>query len=292
MGSRSRAWCFTINNPLDDAIPQGWDYTYLVYQKEKGSAGTEHLQGYIYFKNAVRFTTVKKLCMEAHWEVSKGSPADNTKYCTKEDGRVAGPWMFGEEPCKGKRNDLKELKELLDEGKPLTEIAEKQFSNYLKYSRGIEKYQLLKTKPRDWEMEVEVVWGPTGVGKTRQAHEENPGAYFKSRSNGNNNWWDGYINQEVVVVDEYYGWFSWDFILRLCDRYPLSVETKGGAVQFVAKKIIFTSNDHPKDWYKKMTEKYGWEKDTNPLYRRITKITNIDNTPQFTTYDEYLNSLK
>lgn len=293
MSARARAWCFTINNPADDAKPQGWECEYLVYQKEKGASGTPHLQGYVYFKNAVRFSTVKKLDEGAHWAVAKGSPQDNTKYCTKEEGRLAGPWVLGEEPQKGKRSDLSELKELLDAGKPLSEVAEKQFGNYLRYSRGIEKYQLLKTPPRSWKTEVEVLYGPTGVGKTRQANEEHPNAYFKIRSNGNNNWWDGYINQEVVIVDEFYGWFSWDFMLRLCDRYPLMVETKGGAVQFVAKKIIFTSNDHPKEWYKKMTEKYGWDANTNPLCRRITKITGIGipETKHFDSYQEYLESL-
>lgn len=92
------------------------------------------------------------------------------------------------------------------------------------------------------------------------------------------------------MVDEFYGWFSWDFMLRLCDRYPLSVETKGGAVQFVAKKIIFTSNDHPRDWYKKMTERYGWDANTNPLCRRITKTVHIEK-PGFNSYEEYLKSL-
>lgn len=274
--SRSRAWCFTINNPVDDTIPQNWDYSYLVYQKEKGDSGTEHLQGYLYLKNAVRFATVKKLDATAHWEPARGTAEENKAYCTKEEGRIAGPWELGTMPKQGKRNDIAELKALLDEGKPLTEIAQIQFGNYLRFSRGIEKYQLLITKPRNWEMVVEVIWGPTGVGKTRQAFEEHPNAYFKSRSNGGNNWWDGYVNQEVVVVDEFYGWFTWDFMLRLCDRYPLSVETKGGAVQFVAKKIIFTSNTHPKEWYKAMTEKYGWDANTNPLCRRISKLIHIE----------------
>lgn len=218
---------------------------------------------------------MKKLDAGAHWERAKGSPADNTKYCTKEDGRVAGPWVLGREPHQGKRSDLEGLQKMLDEKKSLEEVSQVHFGSWLRYSRGIMQYQLIHTKPRDWEMEVQVIWGATGVGKTRQAKEENPGAYFKLRSNGNNNWWDGYLNQEVVVVDEYYGWFSWDFILRLCDRYPMAVETKGGSVQFVAKKIVFTSNNHPKEWYPRMTEKYGWDANTNPLCRRINKIIHI-----------------
>lgn len=275
--SRSRAWCFTINNPEDVAAPQAWPYSYLVYQQEAGEQGTSHLQGYIYTEHPQRLVGMKKLDARAHWEVAKGTAEQNRVYCTKEAGRLAGPFEFGSLPRQGKRNDLNDLKESLDAGRPLSEIANTHFTQFLKYSRGIEKYQLLNTKPRDWETKVRVYWGETGVGKTRLCHDKYPTAYWKTKSNGSNNWWDGYINQEIVIIDEFYGWFTWDFILRLLDRYPLSVETKGGAVQFVAKKIIFTSNSHPKEWYPKMVERYGWGADPvrNPLERRLTKTIQI-----------------
>ena len=76
--------------------------------------------------------------------------------------------------------------------------------------------------------------------------EFDAGAYWKQRSN----WWDGYSTQETVVLDEFYGWLPFDLLLRLCDRYPLLVETKGGQVQFVAKTIIITSNSLPSNWYR------------------------------------------
>jgi len=38
--------------------------------------------------------------------------------------------------------------------------------------------------------------------------------------------------------------------LRLLDRYPISLPTKGGHVQFVATTILITSNFAPLDWYK------------------------------------------
>lgn len=274
--SRCRAWCFTINNPDDVGAPQQWPYKYLVYQLEKGESGTPHLQGFVHMPNPMRLTGMKKLDARAHWLPAKGSALQNKEYCTKEP-RIDGPFEFGELPEQGKRNDLADLKKSLDEGKTLKQISEDHFSHFLRYSRGIEKYMLLKTDPRNWEMKVKVLCGATGVGKSRYCYEKYPDAYWKTKSNGSNNWWDGYTNQSVVVVDEYYGWFSWDFILRLLDRYPMSVETKGGAVQFVARKIIFTSNQHPRDWYPNMVAKYAWGADpcVNPLERRITKIKEI-----------------
>lgn len=76
--------------------------------------------------------------------------------------------------------------------------------------------------------------------------ENYPDAYWKQRSQ----WWDGYMNHEVVVIDEFYGWLPYDTLLRLCDRYPLMVETKGGQVNFCAKTIVITTNGVPNTWYK------------------------------------------
>lgn len=56
----------------------------------------------------------------------------------------------------------------------------------------------------------------------------------------------------MVVIDEFYGWIARDLMCRICDRYPLNIETKGGSVSFLAKKIIITSNVHPKDWWPKV----------------------------------------
>ena len=63
---------------------------------------------------------------------------------------------------------------------------------------------------------------------------------------------DNYAHQDAVCLDEFYGWLQWDVLLRLADRYPLLVETKGGQIQFSSKKLIFTSNTEPTKWYKEV----------------------------------------
>jgi hypothetical protein len=72
---------------------------------------------------------------------------------------------------------------------------------------------------------------------------------------------DGYDGQEDVVVDEFYGWIPYDLLCRMCDRYPLLVDTKGGAVQFCPKRIWITSNKKPEDWYKL---------DMSAMFRRLS----------------------
>lgn len=55
--------------------------------------------------------------------------------------------------------------------------------------------------------------------------------------------------------DDFYGWMPYDTLLRLCDRYPLLIETKGGQTIFLAKTIIITSNNTPAQWYKNVNLK-------------------------------------
>lgn len=96
-------------------------------------------------------------------------------------------------------------------------------------------------------------WGPSGSGKSRHAYELGGDSQFwiaRPISRGGSVWWDGYEGQSTVVIDEFYGWMSRDFLQRLVDRYPLLVQTKGGAVQFLALVIIITSNLPPEMWWK------------------------------------------
>ncbi len=61
--------------------------------------------------------------------------------------------------------------------------------------------------------------------------------------------------------------FSHGHLLMLLDRYPLQVPVHGGSVEFVSKRIIMTSNAHPRDWYS--SDKFTYE--DGPLQRRLTQ---------------------
>ncbi len=106
-GARSRHWCFTWNNPVlqDDCagltakdrllsyfrgVATGW-----VFQLEEGlEEKTRHYQGYVHFKNQVRFETLHNRFEEAHWEWCH-DPEASIVYCQKLEGRVALPVIHG-----------------------------------------------------------------------------------------------------------------------------------------------------------------------------------------------------
>lgn len=264
--SRSRNWVFTLNNPPK---PYGLlvvcEARYLVYQLEKGEAGTLHYQGLVTFETLKSFKQVKKNLPDAHLEPMMGTVDEavhyNTKphvgctckHCAANPERVEGPWVIGEKPMQGRRSDILAVKAKIDSGATEKAIADEFFGTWCRSYRAFERYRRLSSIGRDWQTKVHVFWGPSGSGKSRQALALGGSSQFwvvRPRDSRGGVWWDGYEGQDTVVIDEFYGWMSRDFTQRLCDRYPLVVETKGGAVPFAAKRIIFTSNKPPSLWWK------------------------------------------
>ena len=86
---RGRRWCFTLNNytlreynDVCEWLTQNAQ-SFIVGQ-EKGDQGTDHLQGYLEFKNARSFNVLKDNLPRAHIEKAKSGRESNCAYCRKE----------------------------------------------------------------------------------------------------------------------------------------------------------------------------------------------------------------
>lgn len=258
------AWCFTINNPTDEDDPRVWEESgcvrYCVWQRECGHGATDHFQGYVVFKRNHGKTLggVKRLNSRAHWEYRHGTHEQARDYCLKEDTRVAGPWSFGEdfEGGSGARNDLVSLKRKLDGGASEKDVAqdEETFGAWLRYHNGVQRYLLLRSENRrSCQTTCVVYWGLPGSGKsTRAALEAGDEAYWVSKPPPSGAlWFDGYVGQEVVVLDDFDGsWTTPNYMCRLIDRWAFMVKVHGGQVSFMAKKVIITSNVEPRNWWR------------------------------------------
>lgn len=245
---RSRGWTFTVNNYNEDSekLLQGLDVSYLIYGREVGESGTPHLQGYLFYKSARTFTSVKKKLPEgAHIEAALGNTLQNFNYCTK-DGDF---FEKGTRPLTAKEKGTKEKTRFED----AFSAAKEGRLDDIPADIRVRYYRTWKTIQRDYMPDVPDaddvtgVWfyGEAGAGKSRTARAEFPGAYLKNC----NKWWDGYQNEDNVIIDDLDT--KHDVLghhLKIwADRYCFVAETKGGAIKIRPKKIIVTSQYTPEE---------------------------------------------
>lgn len=230
------------------------------------------MQGYIEFRTRRKLTTIKKLNERIHWENRLGTRDQAIAYCNKNETRICGPFMAGElQPMlQGRRSDLESIREMLAGKEPLKRVADEHFGDFIRYHRGFREYKILcGMSQRTWKTNVVVLTGRTGIGKSRYCQETYQNAFWKRKGE----WWDGYDGHEHVIIDEFYGWLPIDTMLRIMDRYPLMVDTKGGAVNFEAKVICITSNITWDKWYE-------WKNDDikQAFLRRIDNFIDLNKT--------------
>ena len=83
MSRRARNIVFTWNNPPTnhvDLLKLHPEIGFIVFQLEKGSNGTEHLQGYIELSKQLRFNVLRKW-HPWHIELRRGSQEEAIAYC-------------------------------------------------------------------------------------------------------------------------------------------------------------------------------------------------------------------
>lgn len=266
----NRWYCFTINNYTASDIEQltalSDGVTYYTYGIEKGeNEGTPHLQGYIELTTAQRFSWLKKRLPRAHLEPRKGSRTQARDYCHKEDPNPVeyGTWKPDR---KGVRNDLICVKRKIDDGASELDIATDHFTTWTRNYKAFARYRMLSNKRKCTEKHVLWLHGPSGSGKTKYAYDNYPNAYWKPPCT---KWFDGYDGEETVIFDDLRSdWFSFSYMLRLLDRYPLQVECKGGSINFTPTTIVITAPCTP-------DMLYYIDEDISQLMRRISEIRSV-----------------
>lgn len=233
--------CWTLNNFTAEEVEDikawgGVDYT--IFGEEVGDNGTPHLQGYTEFTKQMRLSALKKLNNRIHWEKRQGTQKQAADYC-KKDGKIT---EIGSLKKQGKRTDLEEIADLaINKEIPMVEVANTYPATYIKYSKGIEKIRCLQYTARTEKPKVYWRWGLAGTGKTRYCVENHPNHYIKDGSQ----WWDGYEQQEAIIIDDFCGKWPFREFLRLLDRYAYQGQTKGGYIQINSPYIYITCEFEP-----------------------------------------------
>lgn len=262
---RSKYWCFTLNNytaeekkSVEDAVSNNEDISYVCFGMEVGANGTQHLQGYMEFKQRIRRGAVKRISGfgRTHLETRQGTQSQAIEYCKKEGDF----YEFGTAAVsqKGKRNDLEAVRKLIDSGAPESKIADEYFGSWCRYRKSFKAYKDLKFASGFRDVTVYSLVGEPGVGKTRIVFENEPELWICN--DPTLQWFDGYEGEPAVLLDDYRGNGNEAFLLRLLDVYPLKVPVKGGFVNWRPMRIYITSN---------MWQPYGHIGIQQALARRI-----------------------
>lgn len=258
-----RNFCFTLNNPTDDNIQHirdVWTSTkcaYYIAHLETGDSGTPHLQGYVELAGnsrripgAVAYLGLRGI----HLEPRMGSREQAITYCLKDvlEGQV--PLLESDiakrrSNDQGSRSDLHLFAAHLASGGGMAEGARSFPATFIRNYRGLEAYHALVNPPTARSAHTcKVLWGPTGTGKSKFCADNYPGAFWFPRPT-TEAFFGGYAGESTTIIDDFYSWIRFDMLLRMLDRYPLTVNVLGGHTTYRATETIITSNEPPSMWY-------------------------------------------
>lgn len=272
---------FTINNYTPELIIKLLEpnekIQYITFQEEIAPTTlTPHLQGYIELNKAQRLSAYKKILTNiAHIEPRRGTQQQAIDYAHKTETRREGTQYYeqGEIKQQGERNDLKHIGRMIQQNTSLTEIAQLHPDMYIKYSKGFKELQRVSHKPRDFKSIVTILYGDSNTGKTQYvqqfAKDNNLQVYTYTNTHKANTsiFFDGYENQDILLLDEFSGYLPQSFYKQLLDKYAFELPIKGGSKQFTSKYIFIISNKSPQLWYPNATKQ-----DTIAIWRRYDSI--------------------
>lgn len=296
---KHRGYCFTDFGDQDGELDiefyntlfekQKIDYMIVGYETCPETK-RDHYQGFVYFTNRRKWSSVRKLFEPSHIEPMEKTPVAAANYCkkgeqSKEEWKKLGSkgpnWglnaevtEWGEVPAgQGSRSDIRELTDAIRNREITTpqDLYDKFPEVYLG-SRGKRAEQAIEmfAPPRDFKPDVVCLWGEGGSGKTNQAKLMYPGIrLIKISDTQKNEPFVSFnvINAQFVCIDD----FNPDQVspawwLNFTDRHECEIQVKNGWHNFASRAIVFTSNTHPKTWWG------GW---TTQVKRRFTLIRQV-----------------
>lgn len=141
--SRSKNWCFTLNNyeqaNIDRLMNLGNSVDYIVFGREVGESGTPHLQGFVSFPSRKRLNQVTQTLGQCHCSIAR-FVSKSIEYC-KKDGDFEEVGTPPEDNRAGRRSDLEQFKETVKSGVTnLKQLREEHSDVFARYTRFCIEY--------------------------------------------------------------------------------------------------------------------------------------------------------
>lgn len=294
----ARGWICTINNPPREWVSHPLQFhdwikarcpggvRCIVHQRERGLAGTEHLQCYFKTINKFKFKAMQNKFMKYGWVDIARDDAACAAYCQKDDTRCAngGPYITGTLPTtsgsQGHRNDLVVACDSIKAGKSLRHVAQNYPTTFVKYHAGFASLAQW-IKPTGFKARPRCLWfyGDTACGKTYTAYQmcrqvdpdlESTIKLVVSATG----FFNGYTDQKNVIFDDFNGAIEIEMLFKLMDEGHMDVPVKGSTVPWKAELIIFTANKSPEVVYQTAFMKCSEHKAA--LMRRFEEVRHFN----------------
>lgn len=265
--TRHRRWMLTVpaegekgisRDELADALAP---YEAYLGQLEQGEGGTEyrHWQLVLCHSEPIRFSTLRRKLPTAHVEPVRDLRAA-VAYVQKEDTRVIDekPLVKGEitsGPGQGHRSDLDALRARILEGRETVDGLIMDDATAWRHGRMTADLVAARDRARlssgTRNVEVRVIFGDTGTGKTRSAIDGlsrlgsvcrvthwGPGAF------------DGYDGQDGIIFDEFAGQPELSELLTWLDVYPVDLPARYRSRPAGYERVVLCTNTPPWNWYR------------------------------------------
>lgn len=237
---QGRRWCFTLNNYTEEqqtlvtCIPDFFSVAYLVCAWEVAETGTPHLQGFIHFADRRRLSWLCKNIFHAHWEQAKGSDAQQRAYCC--DGYV---FEYGT-PAGYHQQAI-----TMDEYALMPDEEAMKFcpGRDMQWRKRKDEWRSLRYKPYEGVRSVIWLHGATGTGKSRAGYACPD---ISSADVSGRRFFNGARSTAALLIDEVDKVdMPLQVFLRITDRYPTTLDVKGGCIPHTASTVIFTASCTP-----------------------------------------------
>ena len=264
--TRHRRWMLTVpaegeKGVSRDELQQALEpYESFLGQLEQGEGGTNyrHWQLVLCHSEPVRFSTLRRKLPTAHLEPVRDLRA-SLAYVQKEDTRVPDekPLVKGEitpGPGQGHRSDLDELRTRILQGQETADDLILSDSGAWRHSRLVGDLVSARDRRRQEgklrDVEVRVIFGDTGTGKTSAAIEglQAVGSVCRVTHWGSGAF-DGYNGQDALILDEFAGQPPIEELLTWLDVFPVTLPARYRARQAMFVRVALVSNSAPETWY-------------------------------------------
>lgn len=233
---------------------------YIVMQHERcPDTGRLHWQCYLESTHPVRVALLQKEFIRgAHYKPCSRSRAANVAYCTKEESRheCNKQYSWGSTERKRKQADAFDWGQFVEQARrtSLRNMFEQFPAATVRHWQAVKKIRSLEKIERPDGVELIILLGAPGTGKSRTCKMEWPDGWYKPAdlsTKGDAVWWDTYDGEETIIWNDFRPeLLPLTVMLQLVDFYPLKLPVKGSFEGIAAHRVVLTTNSlTPENWY-------------------------------------------